>query len=99
MQKQGNFPSKSPVPFRPQDNRAAQTFNLGVGQVRVHLDGVKHFGDLLEPPCESVKLSKNIHLGELKLFLIWYFLQLLLGLVKASLRKEIVIKDKDCTSC
>ena len=51
------------------------TFNLGVGEVRVHLHGLEHLDDLLESLHERVELGEDVHLGELELPLVWHLLQ------------------------
>ena len=51
------------------------TFNLGVGEVRVHLHRLEHLDDLLESLHERVELSEDVHLGELELPLVRHLLQ------------------------
>lgn len=53
--------------------------------MRVHRDGLKHLNDLLQSSGEGVKLSKDVHLGELKRPLVGHLLQLFLGFVEAAL--------------
>lgn len=61
------------------------TFNFGLRQMRVHGDGLKHLNDLLQSSSEGVKLSKDVHLGELEWPLIGHLLQLFLGFMEAAL--------------
>jgi hypothetical protein len=53
--------------------------------VRVHLHRIKHVDDLRQSATESVELSKDVHLGKLKLSLLGSLLKFLLRFVEASL--------------
>lgn len=53
--------------------------------MRVHRDGLKHLNDLLQSSGEGVKLSKDVHFGELERPLVGHLLQLFLGFVEAAL--------------
>ena len=52
------------------------TFDLGVCQVRVELEGLEHLDDLGKALGEGVKLAEDVHLGKLELLLVLHLLQL-----------------------
>lgn len=62
-----------------------KAFYLWVLQGGVGGNGTEHLQDLVEPPLERVKLSKNVHLTEVELPLVGSLLELLFGLVETML--------------